>query len=147
MAVPRRRKKLAETATSSHKAKKPAAPKRPQPSRTKKAVKQTASTVEQIDTAFAIMSRIDEKKTENETVVSRGTVSKRKAITMDRLGFRFHFSLDAVMPDSKDQSDPDLQPNRSSLLDIGLTIPFFWKMPIIGGIAQKVVRNLKTLKI
>lgn len=145
MAVPRKRKKLAETATSPE-TKKPAAKKRPQPSGRKKAVKQTATVAEQIDTAFAIMDSIDDKKTENETVVSRETESKRNTITMDRLGFRFHFSLDAVMPDSKDQSDPDLQPNRSSLLDIGLTIPFFWKMPIIGGIAQKVIRNIRTFK-
>jgi len=65
-----------------------------------------------------------------------------------RQGFRFQISLDALMPDNRSQDeDHESSPVKESpLLDIGVTIPFFWRFPIIGRIAQKVVRNIKTIK-
>jgi hypothetical protein len=139
MAVPRKRKKLAETAEKL-KNNNPRPQDRKQTKKVEKTVSRNSS--EKIDTAFAIMDHIEEE------IAAVPTGSAKPSSTMERLGFRFHISLDAVMPEkrtgSKDRSLPPA--NRSSILDIGLTIPFFWKMPIIGDIAQKVIRNIRTLK-
>ncbi|MFH2065580.1 MAG: hypothetical protein ABIK15_10315 [Pseudomonadota bacterium] len=149
MAVPRKRKKLAETAENLKK-------NNPRPQdrkRTKKAEKTLArNSSQKIDTAFEIMDHIEEEPSFDgpfkEKIAALPVDSAKPGSTMERLGFRFHLSLDAVMPEkrtgSKDRSSPPA--NRSSILDIGLTIPFFWKMPIIGDIAQKVIRNIRTLK-
>lgn len=138
MAVPKKRKKLAET---SEKLKKKATPSQ-QPDKAQKTVKaSTRNSSQKIDQAFEIMDHI-----ERDTAAH--TPLKEKKSPLERLGFRFHISLDAVMPEEKHKNrrQKENPVHKSSILDIGLTIPFFWKMPIIGGIAQKVVQNIKTLK-
>jgi hypothetical protein len=149
MAVPRKRKKLDETAKELKK-KGSTQQHRRHAVKTEEALSRNAS--KKIDTAFEIMDHIQEETSthipSNEESTSRPIDSKRSHSTKERTGFRFHISLDAVMPEKKTDSRnrSPLPINKSSILDIGLTIPFFWKMPIIGRIVQKVIRNMKTVK-
>lgn len=149
MAVPRKRKKLDETAKELKK--KGSTPKRQRHEvKTEEALSRNTS--KKIDTAFEIMDHIQEETSthipSNEERISGPMDSKKSRSKKERTGFRFHISLDAVMPekttDSRNRST--LPVNESSILDIGLTIPFFWKMPIIGKIVQKVIQNMKTVK-
>lgn len=143
MAVPRKRKKLADT---SEKLKKKASPLRQRRQRPKAEKALSRNVSEKIDTAFEIMDHIKEEPSADmiadEETATASTNATKSVSTLERLGFRFHISLDAVMPEKRTGSK-----EKSSILDIGLTIPFFWRMPIIGGIAQKVIRNIKTFKI
>jgi len=150
MAVPKKRKKLAETAedlkkstSNQHKKKKPG----------KAAKISTKDSAKKIDNAFEIMKHIeDDDFPEDETPSRSDSTRERKLYSPSskskQQGFRFRISLDALIPDKKSQ-DEDLESapiSRSHLLDIGVTIPFFWRFPIIGGIALKVVRSIKTIK-
>lgn len=149
MAVPKKRKKLDETAQELKK-------KSPTPSHRRQTVKTeealSRNTSKKIDSAFEIMDHIQEEPSDpirsDEERTSRPFDSRNTCLKKERTGFRFHISLDAVMPEKKtDRRNRSPHPvNKSSILDIGLTIPFFWKMPIIGGIVQKVIRNIKTVK-
>jgi len=111
------------------------------------------NSTKKIDNAFKIMKHIeDDDLPEDETPSRSDSTRERKlgssSSQSKRQGFRFRISLDALIPDKKSQ-DEDLKSapiSRSPLLDIGVTIPFFWRFPIIGEIAQKVVRNIKTIK-
>jgi hypothetical protein len=143
LAVPRKRKKLAETANEL----KQNGSKSQRQNKPQKTVKISArNSSKKIDNAFEIMEHI-EKETSAEKTIGQRSNSTKSASPLERLGFRFHISLDAVMPEEKGNRNKTAVPlNKSSILDIGLTIPFFWKMPIIGGIAQKVVQSIKTLK-
>jgi hypothetical protein len=150
MAVPKKRKKLAETSESLKKS-------IPEQQKTKKARKaeriSMKNSTKKIDNAFEIMKHIeDDDFPEDETPSRSDSTRERKLYSSSskskQQGFRFRISLDALIPDKKSQ-DEDLESapiSRSHLLDIGVTIPFFWRFPIIGGIAQKVVRSIKTIK-
>jgi hypothetical protein len=149
MAVPKKRKKLDETAKE---LKKKGSSSKHQRHAVKTEEALSRNTSKKIDTAFEIMDHIQEETsthiTSNEESTSGPMDSKKSRSTKERTGFRFHISLDAVMPEKKTDSRnrSPLPVNKSSILDIGLTIPFFWKMPIIGKIVQKVIRNMKTVK-
>lgn len=107
-----------------------------------------------IDKAFEIMDSIEETGDAGpgDAAAPRGNTrhggADRQTSSSQRHGIRFRFSLDAVMPEKKEsdgEHDPT-QKNQSALVDIGLTLPFIWKIPIIGGIAQKVARHIKPIK-
>ncbi len=148
MAVPKKRKKLAETANELKQKGLKSNPKnKPQ----KTATISARNSSKKIDNAFEIMENIEKEtsaeKTSGKKAIGQRSNSTKSASPLERLGFRFHISLDAVMPEKKDSKKKSQAPlKKSSILDIGLTIPFFWKMPIIGGIAQKVVQSIKTVK-
>ena len=151
MTVPKKRNKLAETAedlkkstSNQHKKKKPG----------KAAKISTKNSAKKIDTAFEIMKHIenDDDFSEEEAIERNDSIQKDESVSSSspskRQGFRFQISLDALIPDKKSQDEGRKSAliSKSPLLDIEVTIPFFWRFPIIGGIAQKVVRSIKTIK-
>jgi len=99
------------------------------------------------------MAHIDDK---GETATETPKITKpadpekpsRSKPASNRLGFRFHVSLDALMPNKQQRNaDKRKQPvKESAVIDIDLTIPFLWDIPIIGGITQKIFKNFKTIK-
>ena len=150
MAVPKKRKKLGEKSESLKK------PVRIRSQKTnQKPTKHTAlkKSSEKIDEAFEIMTHIENKK---EKTAKAPKVTKPAALekpsrskpSSDRLGFRFQVSLDALMPNKARRNvDKRKQPVKESpVIDIDLTIPFLWDIPIIGGITQKIFKNFKTIK-
>lgn len=149
MAVPRKRKKLDKTAET---LKKKPARKRPAKPAARAGTKPATASNKKIDAAFQIMDHIEDHRNSP----SRKSAARRSPATDERtaapsprkLGVRFHFSVDAVMPEPgpDDNTPADPTSNRSSLVDVGLTLPFIWKVPVIGGIAQKIARSLITIK-
>ena len=151
MAVPKKRKKLAETAESL----KRSTPNQRKKKKTAKAPKRsTGKSSKKIDAAFEIMEHIDNDDdfSEEESIERNDSIQEDEPVSSSppskRQGFRFQISLDALIPDkkSKDEDRKSSRISKSQLLDIGVTIPFLWRFPIIGGIAKKVVRNIKTIK-
>lgn len=151
MAVPKKRKKLAEISDDLKKTK-PGQRKKKKPGKTAKS--STRHSTKKIDTAFDIMKHIENEDEFSADVAMEENDLPREgkpassSSSSKRQGFRFQISLDALMPDNRSQDeDRESSPVKESpLLDIGVTIPFFWRFPIIGRIAQKVVRNIKTIK-
>lgn len=60
-------------------------------------------------------------------------------------GLRLRFGLDAIISDSDTRAakDETLQPGESKLMDIHITIPYVWKIPILGKKALGMVRKLQ----
>ena len=150
MAVPKKRKKLAEKSESLKKTVRIRTQKTNQKPTKYKAIKKSS---EKIDEAFEIMAHIDDKggkapETPKTTKPDSPEKPSRSKPASNRLGFRFHVSLDALMP-NKPQRDAEKRKHpvkESAVIDIDLTIPFRWNMPIIGGITQKIFKNFKTIK-
>jgi len=61
-------------------------------------------------------------------------------------GLRLRFGLDALISDSDTRAvkDETLQPGESKLMDIHITIPYVWKIPILGKKALGVVRKIQS---
>jgi hypothetical protein len=152
MAVPRKRKKLAEKSKSPAKKIRASSQKPKQTSKKHTAVKAPSK---KIDNAFKIMTHIESKKKKSIKTprVSAQPVEKKEPSlpksSSDRMGFRFQISLDALMPNKARRfSETRKQPvKESTVIDIDLTIPFLWDLPIIGGITQKFFKNFKTIKL
>ena len=60
-------------------------------------------------------------------------------------GLRLRFGLDALISDSDTRAakDETLQSGESRLMDIHITIPYVWKIPILGKKALGIVRNIQ----
>ncbi len=67
--------------------------------------------------------------------------SKRK----NESGIRIRISLDALISekDTEDCREKDLHPGKANLLDLGFTVPYIWKIPVIGTLALKIVKHLQ----
>jgi len=106
MAVPRKRKKLDETAKE---LKKKGSSSKHQRHAVKTEEALSRNTSKKIDTAFEIMDHIQEETSthipSNEESTSGPMDSKKTRSTKERTGFRFHISLDAVMPEKKQTAE------------------------------------------
>lgn len=106
------------------------------------------------------MARQDEKKVERafevienlERTSKKGdspkTSDSRKAGMKkgrEESGIRIRFSLDALISekDTESSREKDLRAGRSNLLDIGFTVPYIWKIPVIGPTVLKIVKHLQ----
>jgi hypothetical protein len=60
-------------------------------------------------------------------------------------GIRIRISLDALISekDTETSREMDLHAGKSNLLDIGFTVPYIWKIPVIGATALKIVKHLQ----
>ena len=60
-------------------------------------------------------------------------------------GIRIRISLDALISEKDTETSPekDLHAGKSNLLDIGFTVPYIWKIPVIGPTVLKIVKHLQ----
>ena len=59
-------------------------------------------------------------------------------------GLRFRFALDALISDTDTRSGKkDVRAGESNILNIGFTLPHFWKLPIVGTTALKIVKHIQ----
>ncbi len=96
-----------------------------------------------LDRAFEIMERIEAPEVQEPEMPILEPSRKRMEKEI-REGFRWHISLEALMPH---QSDFDNAPDVGTkpLFDVGFTVPFFWGVPIVGSLTQKYLRFLSEL--
>lgn len=98
-----------------------------------------------IDRAFEVVERL-EKKEKDQTPDACAELKKpKKSVPAKRSGLQFRFSMDALISDQDTRATPsgDLRPGESNLLNFKITLPYVWKIPVIGKTALKVVRYLQ----
>jgi hypothetical protein len=103
---------------------------------------QTSS--DKLDKALEIIENIDKKITDAEgimsphnTVVDNANLPGRKPA---RTGFRFRISMEAVMPEEYSSRYGEKEKvSISSLFKLDFTIPFLWRLPVIGRFAQFIM--------
>ncbi len=99
-----------------------------------------------VDRAFEVIEGL-EKSEKKETSAKKqdhkkaGRDSKGK-----RSGLQIKFSLDALISERDTQTSPekDLRPGASNLLNFDFTVPYVWRIPVIGKTALRVVKYLQT---
>ena len=98
-----------------------------------------------VDRAFEVIEGL-EKSEKKETSAKKqdhkkaGRDSKGK-----RSGLQIKFSLDALISERDTQTSPekDLRPGASNLLNFDFTVPYVWRIPVIGKTALRVVKYLQ----
>lgn len=96
--------------------------------------------------AFRIVENLDNYR-------NRGAAKSRAGAGTERSskkksggsGLRLRFGLDALISDSDTRAvkGESLQPGESRLVDIHITIPYVWKIPILGKKALSMVRKIQ----
>ncbi|MDA8403935.1 MAG: hypothetical protein M0Z56_07030 [Desulfobacteraceae bacterium] len=98
-----------------------------------------------VDRAFEVIEGL-EKSEKKETSAKKpdhkkaGRDGKGK-----RSGLQIKFSLDALISERDTQASPekDLRPGASNLLNFDFTVPYVWRIPVIGKTALRVVKYLQ----
>ncbi len=98
-----------------------------------------------LDKAISIMENIDRKIQAQDALVvvpPRQEQANTKA-EVGPTGINFKLSLDAVLPL---KSGAKAKPEKTKVFDLGFNIPFIWDIPIIGPVAQQVIKQLNALR-
>ena len=63
-------------------------------------------------------------------------------------GIHIHLALDALISedDTQKTGSKEMQAGTSKLINVGVTIPHIWKIPVIGRTALKIVRHFQVEK-
>ena len=155
MAVPRTRKKLDKSAENLKKTvgklveenKKRTGNRKPIGDSSKAKVIKSA---EKLDKAFEVVENLDKsiQQTSAVPVKKDSDIQERKDASIvplsGKFGFRFKISVDAIMPLEAEKTSPKDQDKakKSSVVEIGFTLPFIWGLPVIGGLAKKLLKKL-----
>jgi hypothetical protein len=98
-----------------------------------------------VERAFEVIENLD--KTSGRADSHRSSDAKKTGMKKgkEESGIRIHFSLDALISekDTETSRERDLRAGKSNLLDIGFTVPYIWKIPLIGSTVLKIVKHLQ----
>ena len=96
--------------------------------------------LQKLDEAFEIMEQIP---------YSEATAVESASPQSQHLGFRWMISLEAVLPEDTNDNSQGPQPEiyRSTLLNLGFTIPFFWGFPIVDEMTKNFFKFFKPYRI
>ena len=96
-----------------------------------------------VDRAFAVVDRLEENAKRVADSVETAVSEKKQT---KRSGLQFCFSMDALISDQDTRSarEDNLRSGESNLLNFKITLPYIWKIPVIGKTALKIIRRIQT---
>jgi hypothetical protein len=101
-----------------------------------------------VERAFEVIEKLE--KSDNARNAGAESAKKKTADRKDhnKSGLRIHFALDALVSenDTRQAGEKDLQSGSSKLIDIRFTVPYIWRIPVIGKTALKIVKHLQAEK-
>lgn len=101
-----------------------------------------------VERAFEVIERLE--KSDKARNAGAESAKKKTADRKDhnKSGLRIHFALDALVSenDTRQAGEKDLQSGSSKLIDIRFTVPYIWRIPVIGKTALKIVKHLQAEK-
>jgi hypothetical protein len=70
------------------------------------------------------------------------------AVKNENSGIHIHFSMDALVSDSDKLENGEKAPNpgKSKLFDVSFTIPYVWRVPVIGKTLLKTIRRFQAFR-
>ncbi len=98
-------------------------------------------TEKKVDRAFEVIDRL-EKSEKRPGSASKANPGHRPRLS-SKSGLRINLSLDALISENDSRTEKELHPGKSNLLDIHLTVPYVWKIPIFGKTALKIIKRLQ----
>ena len=105
----------------------------------------TKSNDKKIDRAFEVVERLEKKEKDQGPSSGAEPRKSKKQGPAKRSGLQFRFSMDALISeqDTRATRPGELRPGESNLLNFKITLPYVWKIPVIGKTALKIVRYLQ----
>ena len=103
----------------------------------------TKKNITKVDRAFEVVDRLEQnakRMADSEETVFSGKEQVRK-----RSGLQFCFSMDALISDQDTQAakEKNLRSGESNLLNFKITLPYIWKIPVIGKTALKIIKRIQ----
>ena len=98
-----------------------------------------------VDRAFEVIEGLEKSEKKDHSAKK----SNHKKATGDskgkRSGLQIKFSLDALISerDTRTTNEKDLRPGASNLLNVDFTVPYIWRIPVVGKTALKIVKYLQ----
>lgn len=98
-----------------------------------------------VDRAFEVIEGMEKAEKKDDSAKK----SNHKKATGDskgkRSGLQIKISLDALISerDTLTTNEKNLRPGASNLLNFDFTVPYIWRIPVIGKTALKVVKYLQ----
>ena len=98
-----------------------------------------------VERAFEVIENLERTSQKGDAHKSRDHRKHGIKKGKEESGIRIRISLDALISekDTETSREKDLHAGKSNLLDIGFTVPYIWKIPIIGSTVLKIVKHLQ----
>lgn len=98
-----------------------------------------------VDRAFEVIEGL-EKSDKKEAAAGKSAPKGPAPITIPKKsGLKIKISLDALISEKDTQTtrEKNLHPGISNLLNLDFTVPYIWRIPIVGKTALKVVKYVQ----
>jgi hypothetical protein len=98
-----------------------------------------------VERAFEVIENLERSSKKGDSHKTSDQKKQGMKKGKEESGIRIRFSLDALISekDTESSQEQDLRAGKSNLLDIGFTIPYIWKIPVIGSTVLKIVKHLQ----
>jgi len=98
-----------------------------------------------VERAFEVIENLDMTSKKGASQAAGGHKKSIGRKAREESGIRVQFSLDALISEKDTQTsrEEDLHAGKSNLLNIRFTVPYIWKIPIIGKSALKIIKHLQ----
>lgn len=99
-----------------------------------------------VDDAFDLMDRLDSNPSVEAIENGSGRPKRSgKADKAPQSGLRIRFGIDALVSDSDSRAANENGPlaGESTLIDLGITLPYIWRVPLVGKTALKLIRHFQ----
>ena len=105
----------------------------------------TEKNEKKVERAFEVIDRLEKNEKKMADAKHDPDASKKKKMKK-RSGLKFRFSMDAVISDQdrKSLSGEDFHTGESNLLNFNITLPYVWRIPVIGPAALKIIRRVQS---
>jgi hypothetical protein len=99
-----------------------------------------------VDRAFEVIDRLEKKEKKKAPAQKSSKQANSAECNGKRSGLQIRFALDALISDqdSRSSSEKNLHAGESNLLNFKITLPYIWKIPVIGKAALKIVKRIQT---
>lgn len=95
-----------------------------------------------VDRAFEVIEGLE--KSEKKTTGAKKAEPRKKAGEKGkRSGLQIKFSMDALISEKETSQEKNLRTGASNLLTFDFTVPYVWRIPVIGKTALKLVKYLQ----
>jgi hypothetical protein len=100
---------------------------------------------QKVQRAFEIVERLEKSEKSRSARNASGTGIKTAHKAHEKSGLRIHFGLDALVSerDTRDAGEKNLRSGSSKLIDIRFTVPYIWRIPVVGKAALKILNHFQ----
>jgi len=105
----------------------------------------TKKNVTKIERAFEVVDRLEKNEKRMAASAGVGASGSERKQAGKRSGLQFRFSMDALISDQdiRAAKEGDLHAGESNLLNFNITLPYIWKIPVIGKTALKTIKRIQ----